>query len=427
MPDPKPQTWIDLYADWATKRSPLTPRHFHENIALALVAGAIAGRAYVQLAHAKIYPNLYTLIVAKTSVFAKTTAFDVAREVIAKTMPEKIIEEIATPEAFVSLLAGTKPSNFAKLTPEEKKEWAASAKWGARRLYMLDEAGRLFNILKRDYASDLADIIMKLYDATGSVSRTTRKTGYEKIKVFALSCLFATTPATIRSILSTADAWASGFWVRWNFVAEEKLTTWDEGIYIAPPQSVIEPLRKMSTVYFEQYNDKPYSAAIDCKVAHAFNESTRALREQIDTSDDEKMDGMLSRLPIKHLKAALVFALLESEGRSTCIRGKHWELALPFAERWKHDALLTLDLVNRSERMQQEEKAWNFFFGSPQGASARELCRYMKITAREAQALIEIFRKNGDLVEVQSNSRSTLWKCKLARDGEATKIKLPIK
>ena len=418
--------WIDTYTQWSVRRSPLTPLHFHRNIALSLAAGAIAGRVYIQLPHAKIYPNLYTLIVAKTSVFAKTTAFDIAREVVRDTMPEKIIDEIATPEAFLSLLAGTKPTNFKKLSPEQRKYWELHSAWGARRLFMLDEAGRLFNVLRRDYNSDLADIIMKLYDAGGTpISRNTRKMGYELVETYALSCLFATTPAGIRWVLSTSDAWNSGFWIRWDFVAERTLTDWHEGEFIEPPKPVSEPLKKLSQASLTKYNQKAYSMSAEDKVYKAFNESSRLVREQIDQSQDERMDGMLSRLPVKHLKAAMILAILEADGSAPRLLMKHWDAALQFVRDWKRDALIVLELASHSDRMALEDRVLQYVFGTPQGIEAREIYRALSISAEELQSVLDVFKKNGALTPIIRPGQPVPWK--RTPPGEAPKIKMTTK
>lgn len=403
--------WIDLYAHWSQKRSPLTPLHFHKNIALSLAAGAIAGRVYIQLPHAKIYPNLYTLIVAKTSVFAKTTAFDIAREATRDTMAEKVMDEIATPEAFLSLLAGSKPTNFKHMSDEQKKYWEERTAWGARRLFMLDEAGRLFNVLRRDYNSDLADVIMKLYDAGGAaIERTTRKMGYESVGEYALSCLFATTPAGIRWVLSTSDAWNSGFWIRWNFVAERTLTPWKDGEFIDPPKSVLEPLRRLSKTSLSKYNNKAFSMSAEDKVFKVFNEASRLVREQIDQSEDERMDGMLSRLPIKHFKAAMILSLLEADGQTPRLQLKHWEAALPFAEGWRRDALIVLELATHSERMTLEDRVLQYIFGTPQGAEARNMYRALNISAEQLQSVLDVFKKNGVVTPIQGPGHILLWK-----------------
>src|SRR3990170_4746063 len=321
-----PKTWIEQYADWATKRSPLTPRHFHENIALSLIAGATVGRCYLQLPHEKVSPNVYILVIAMTSVFAKTTAFNIAREVIRLALPEKVLTCASTPEAMISELAGNRPSNFKNLDEDSKKEWQARSKWGARRLFIAYEAGRFFNTLNRDYNEGLEPLMMELYDASNeSITRNTVRRGLEISKQPALSCLFGTTPMNVHTLLSSLNSWGSGFWIRWSFVTETQPSEWIEGQMIFPPGSVVDPLREVSNGWLSAYNDKPYSVTIDTRVVKRYHEASRLVREMILKSDDERMHGALSRLPTKHLKAALLSAIIECEGQKPKLELKHWE------------------------------------------------------------------------------------------------------
>ena len=71
-------------ATGSSKRSPLTPSHFHEGIAYSLGACAIAGRICIQTGQGKVYPNLYTLLLGKTAVYAKSGAMDLSQDSMAE-------------------------------------------------------------------------------------------------------------------------------------------------------------------------------------------------------------------------------------------------------------------------------------------------------------------------------------------------------
>lgn len=399
MPEPKPCTWIEQYADWAMTRSPLTPRHFHQNIALAMIAGAVAGRCYVQLPHEKVYPNLYTLVIATTSVYAKTTAFNIAQEVIDMSFPEKCLSGALTPEAMISELAGMPPINLKDLPKEDQEQWKASAKWGARRLFIADEAGRFFNTLKRDYNLGLDALMMELYDASGKpIARNTMKYGWINIKQPALSCLFGTTPANVRILLGSMDAWASGFWIRWNFVTETKPTPWLEGKLIDPPFEVVKAIRNVSHGWLEQWNAKPYSVPIDMEVVTAYNEATKIIRERILTCDDDKMHGALSRLPTKHLKAALLCAVIESDGTKPHLKLRHWKQAWELAQRWEADAEATVHAAQQTEQMDLERRVLELVVSEQAGGiTSRAIQQRLHQSAKTIGGILEIFLKDGTI------------------------------
>lgn len=394
--------WIEQYAQWSMKRSPLSPKHFHENIALSLAAGAIAGRACLKLPHGTIYPNLYTLILAYSTVFGKTTTFNWARELVKQTMLDKVITEISTPEAMLELLSGQKPMNYSEMTKEQQAHWSAGAKWQGRRLFMLDEAGRIFNILKRDYNSDLGDLFMNLYDPqNNAISRNTRKRGFETVEKFALSCLFATTPRGVRDAVSSFDLWGSGFWVRWNFVSQVDLTEWKESTYGDPPNSLVNTLKNLSCKWLEPYNDKPKVLAPDPSFLKEFNETTKLLRQQSYETEDERVRIALGRLPTAHVKAAIVYALLESEGTVQTLKRSHWDRVKPFVDGWLRDAQIAIDLASQSERMTMEERIYQYIFANAGSLPTnRDIARALKFSMGDVGKVTELFLKGKDIVEV---------------------------
>lgn len=395
--------WIEQYTQWSMKRSPLSPRHFHRNIALAMCAGAIASRVCVKMPHATIYPNLYILIFASSTVYGKSTTFNWATEVVKQTMSDKVVYSVPTPEAIVETFSGKKPSNYDEMSSEEKKEWSAGARWGGKRLFMLDEAGRIFNTLSKDYNSDMGDILMKLYDPDGQpISRTTRGKGHESIKNYGLSCLFATTPRGIRNTLSSFDLWGSGFWVRWNFVTQEELTPWGESTYGDIPSNVLRTLKNLNSVWLESYNQKAKVLAPDTAVLKIYNENTRAIRDQTFQTKDERMKIVLGRLPTAHLKTATIYALLESEGKTNSVGLKHWEKAQDFVEGWKRDAEAALAISNKSEQMELEEQVYEYVsLNSSLSPTAREIARNLHKSVLVIQKIIDTYVKGGDFEEIK--------------------------
>lgn len=399
-------TWIDEYADWASKRSPLTPYHFHQNIALTLIAGAIARRSYVQLPHEKVYPNLYTLIIAKTSVYAKTTAFKIASEVSHAIMPDRLLTSISTPEAMINELAGVQPVNLNALSQDKQDLWRERKEWGARRLFVLDEAGRFFNSLARDYNSGLDAIMMELYDSSDKpIERNTTKSGMTIVDTPCLSCLFATTPGNIKRALNESGTWESGFWIRWNFVTATQPEAWKESVYIGAPREVLQPLENMSLALAKRCK----SASIGKGVNRAFNMYSEGVRDMIMREEEEKLHGVLSRLPTKRMKAALCLATLENP-KAPQITIDHWNITSYFATGWERDAILTLQASAKSEKASLEDRVMTFIIDNQlSGVTARDIQQRTAKSAEVVLSILTIFYKS-KMIEPSQRGRATVWK-----------------
>lgn len=403
--------WIQEYTKWAVRRSPLTPIHFHENIALTVLAGTVAGRCFVQLPHEQLFPNLYTLIVARTSVFAKTTAFNLARQLTQDVIPEKMFSSISTPESLFGHLAGEMPSNFEKLSDVEKKKLKESAKWGARRLFMLDEAGMFFNTLSRDYNTDLPDNFMKLYDA-GSGERlehTTVSRGLQIIENYAMSILFATTPYSIKVLLTQRSFWMKGFWNRWNFVSAKELTQWQESQYLPMPIMVAKTLNCINTGWMKQYEIKPFSIPIETNVVKEYMQATKQLREETIASDDERFDGVMSRLPAKHMKAAILFSILDQPEQKPKVKLAHWEQAAPLVNGWYSDAKQALELSQTSDKIDNEEKVISYIRANmPNGIRSRDLQRQVHLAMDDLMRILNPLKEMG-VVGTKADGKTNAW------------------
>ncbi len=71
--------WIDIYVDHVTKIVPMTPHLFLEASALWLASVVVARRLVVPMPFAAIYPNLWIMWIATTTLYRKSTAMNIAR------------------------------------------------------------------------------------------------------------------------------------------------------------------------------------------------------------------------------------------------------------------------------------------------------------------------------------------------------------
>lgn len=334
-----PANWIDTYVDWALKRSPLTPRHFHEGIAYTLASTAIAGRKYVQMPHEKVYPNLYTLILGQTSVFAKSVALSLAWELCEQAgITDRIIRAVFTPEALLNELSGKKPKGYKKWEQDQQTLWKLSQNWGACRTIWADEAGRIFNAFQRDYNADMPDVMMAMYDSR-PLFRLSVKHGLTATGNTCPSCLFATTPEGIRRWLSKTEFWLSGFWPRWNFYVETKLQPFQRAVFGKPPINLVAQLSKLNQMTSGEIGiDKAVTEDHDAMIEQA--------RHRIHQANQQFAVVYLARLHTKRIKLATILAVLEG---APSITRAHWDIAGPAVEQMHTGAMLVQDLMQDTE------------------------------------------------------------------------------
>ncbi|MCZ7545736.1 MAG: hypothetical protein M5R40_20450 [Anaerolineae bacterium] len=96
-------------------------------VAVAVAAGGVfalglaaARRCFLHL-HEPIYPHLYVLWVAHSSIYKKTTGLAAIADLVRRVMPHMLLPEEMSPESFVNSLAGGKPENFDSLPPSSSR------------------------------------------------------------------------------------------------------------------------------------------------------------------------------------------------------------------------------------------------------------------------------------------------------------------
>src|SRR5690606_34970415 len=75
-------TWLDDYVAYAAQAAPMTPMSFHELAGLMAVSIAVAGRLHLPLPARSLYPNLYALFLAPSTIAHKSTGFGLLEQLL---------------------------------------------------------------------------------------------------------------------------------------------------------------------------------------------------------------------------------------------------------------------------------------------------------------------------------------------------------
>lgn len=216
------RAWLGDYVRWAQKAAPLSPAIFHEAMGLWLLSAVSTRRVKYPVGGEEIYPNLYILIVAKTSLYRKTTAMKQVRRLMeAAGMSALRLPEDATPEALFDELSGVKPSNFDAMTDGQRAEWLKGRAVAAQRAFIKDEASSVFADLRKEYKAGLSELLLQGYDGDGgTVTKLLKGRGQITMKDVCLSFLGATTPVMMARYMTNEEV-ENGFMARFAIVTPE--------------------------------------------------------------------------------------------------------------------------------------------------------------------------------------------------------------
>jgi Protein of unknown function (DUF3987) len=308
------------------------------------------------MAFGDVYPKLWVLLIAPTTVFHKTTAMAPARRLARRGFPHLLAAENATPEALFSDLAGRQPAGFDQLPADEQREWEAERDFAAQRGLVRDELSGLLASAGRDYNAGLFEDFLKLYDCDELMRRSTRSQGRLTVRSSYLSLLGASTPAALAPHLQSHALWTNGWWPRFALLTPDV----ERPAWCAPADEVTEPpglaaaLQHLNARLPQATWPAPPAAltvALGAGVAAAWGRYNKALRHDLLTADlDERLYGTYGRLPVQALKVATLLAALDWPDGPPAprIEPAHLARAVGIAERWRASAHRALALTQRT-------------------------------------------------------------------------------
>lgn len=146
-------TFVERYISWAKGLTDAPPQ-YHQAGAFTILSALLSGSIFLATSHDRVYPNLWFMILAGTTLTRKTTAMRIPLSLLRDVNPESEMATDGSIEGLLSALADRpgKPSIFHK-----------------------DEfTGLLEAIAHKDYMAGFAEQLTKLYDGDG-VKRLLRK------------------------------------------------------------------------------------------------------------------------------------------------------------------------------------------------------------------------------------------------------------
>jgi hypothetical protein len=244
--------WLRDYLNFSRKWSPRSPKAMHEAVALWTLSTAAAGRV-VYHDGKKRRAALYQLVVAPSTLYAKTSCAEIGADLLAAADLEFLLLPRATPQAQFELMRLRVPSDYQRLTADQKEDVRRQLAFVAQRGWFADEFGASLAAMQhsRSHMAELSTILLDLYNSPEKYSRGTIAHGYDAaIKRPTLSLLAISTPAQLGEAMRRNDKlWNDGTLARCAFVSvapDETPTTasWPQGERKFPPD-LIEALRKM--------------------------------------------------------------------------------------------------------------------------------------------------------------------------------------
>lgn len=375
------ETFIERYIEWA-KDITDAPVQYHQAGAFITLSSLLAGSTYVATSHERVYPNMWFMILAGTTLTRKSTAMRTAMSLVKDVYPEA---EMATDGSVEGLLS------------------ALQDRAGQPSIFLRDEfTGLLDSIANKDYMAGFAEQLTKLYDGDG-VKRLLRK---EVIDVRdPRFIIFAAGIKSKTQELLTEEHVLSGFIPRFVFIsADAKI----ENIRLTrPPSQEInhdarELLKNELVDMWNHYDSKTvisrngqavgtlstqFEASLTPEAWARYNIFERAMMDTAQSSGLDFLMPVYVRLTVSTLKAALLIAASRQREQGVIVEELDILHAIYYCQRWREYASEIINGVGKTYDERVIDKIFSYVGSSTSGVTRAELMKVFRLDMKRADLM----------------------------------------
>lgn len=392
--------FVDDYIAWAKSLGDAAEQ-YHQAGAFVILSALLGGSVRLPTSFGTVKPNLWFMILADTTLTRKSTAMDIAMDLIEEVDSGAILATDGSIEGLMGSLA-TRP--------------------GQPSVFLRDEfSGLLESITKKDYYAGMAETLTKLYD--GKLQKRVLKKEVIEVKDPVL-ILFAGGIKNKVCGLLTHEHVSSGFIPRFIFITAESDTS--KVRPLGPPSvadttgriNMLERMREMYMHYRLEpkivqvdgrltYDQPPYwEAQLTQETWQRYNALEAAMMEAgLATDQPDIMTPTYDRLCKSTLKAAVLLAASRQRpamGSPIQVGLDDLLRAIQLCEGWREYGNGVIRDVGMSQNERELQRIVNAVMRLP-GISRSKLMQNHHLTSRSAEQIFNTLEQRGMIVRMKSN------------------------
>lgn len=432
--------WLDAYIAYSQRASPRGLRDAHVAAGLWVLSTIAARRIVCQVGDTSVYPVLFLAMVARSTLFAKTSTANVGRHLLRRAgCGFFLTADKSTPQALIRSMSGIVPSSYGAMSEEQQTATQRRLQFAGQRGAYFEEWGGMLKQMQRAESpmAEFHTFLRVLDDHQESYTSETIQRGMESITNPYLAVLASATTRDLAPFMRPGSSWwHDGFWPRFAFITPQEDETPSrahrERGGTPPPGSLIEPLHTWHTklgipsITIEAVMDqkgKP-TGAWNPTVAplpqrqlsiteavydayEAYNDGLLTLLLSGDVPPD--YDASYGRLHEKALRIALLLAGFSGD---TMIEIRHWAYAQRIVEGWRRNLhgiqgqIAAQEIVSPAQQLEHRVEE---FLGRVGQATAREIQRALwNVSSKEVAETLKNLEGVGVVVK-ESQGRTVRY------------------
>lgn len=399
------RTVIDDYFDWATSVGDAAPA-YHIAGAFVILSALIAGSVRLPTRYGTVVPNLWFMILADTTLTRKSTAMDLAVDLIVEIDSAAIAATDASVEGLLTTMS-TRP--------------------GKPSIFLRDEfTGLLESMKRKDYMAGMMEAFTKLYD--GKFQKKTLSKSTVEIRDPILIMFVGGIKSRTMELISFEHI-NSGFLPRFIIVTASTDTTKVRPLGPPTPQStegrdrLLATFRGMHTYYNPpmvpgQLAMPSWSAELTPEAWIRYNQFEDTMTQiGVNSSMPELMTPMMVRLCNSGLKAAVLLAASRQEPRLV-VTELDLVKAFFYVETWKSHAIQVVNNAGKSADEKVLERIYQQIDrAGDEGIARGRVMQNFHLSAKEANNFFETLLQRG-LIRTDKGRSTKLYTTRRTLVGE---------
>lgn len=396
-------TFIERYIEWAKSLGDAAPQ-YHQAGAFTALSSLLAGNVLLPTSFGTMKPNLWFMILADTTLTRKSTAMDIAMDLVMEIDDDVVMATDGSIEGLLTSLS-TRP--------------------GRPSVFLRDEfSGLLEAITKKDYYAGMPELLTKLYD--GKMQKRILRKETIEVRDPTLILFAGGIKNKIMSLLSFEQV-SSGFMPRFIFITAESDITRVKPL--GPPtdhtdnnksaiqnelldlykhynSSVTMVVKNTQIKYEEQVK---WNAELTPEAWHRYNQlETQMLDVGVRAPRPEIMTPVYDRLSKSILKAAVLLAASRQRDEKIIVEEIDIVRAIAYGENWREYVREVMNGVGKGGAEKQLDRILDTIYKKP-GISRSAVMQTYHLNSRETSQAFETLEQRNLITRQKAGRGETLW------------------
>ena len=381
-------TFVERYIEWATTLGDAAPQ-YHQAGAFMILSSLLAGTIRLPTSFGTIMPNLWFMLLADTTLTRKSTAMDVATDIL-DHIDDNIL--LATDGSLEGLMQSL------EIRP------------GKPSLFLRDEISGLIEAMTRkDYMAGMAEALTKLYD--GKTMKRVLKRETVTVKEPCLLFFGGGIRTRVQSLL-TLDHVSSGFVPRFLFITAESDVSKLQPL--GPPTEenlegraeLIAELEELNGRYISTHevivkgktvdiSESRWNAMLTPEAWQRYNQlEATLLYAGVNSDQPDIMTPVYDRLAKSILKASVLIAATREQKEVVVVEIEDLLLAIKYGEGWRDYATEIVNGIGRSANEILLQRIFKSIRRHP-GVARSRLMQWYHLEARGADIIFATLEQRG--------------------------------